>query len=54
MARVIANEFSEASDAEYLKALFAIGFVLLAVTLVVNLFAQLLLRTLGGSRGARQ
>ena len=49
MASVIANEFSEATSDQYLHALYAIGLLLLGVTLVVNLLAQLLLKTLGGT-----
>ncbi len=52
LASVIANEFTEATTDDYLHALFAAGLVLLGVTLVVNLFAQLLLRTFGGAAGA--
>src|SRR5437016_9215199 len=48
LASVIANEFTEATDYIYLQALFEIGLVLLAVTLLVNALAQLLLRTFAG------
>ena len=49
LASVIANEFTEATTDTYLSALFEIGLVLLGVTVVVNIFAQLLLKTLAGS-----
>ncbi len=47
LASVIANEFAEASSDEYLHALVAIAFVLLVVTVVVNLCAQLILKLSG-------
>jgi phosphate transport system permease protein len=46
LASVIANEFTEATTDMYLQALFAIGLVLFGITIVVNLLAQLLLRTI--------
>lgn len=46
LASVIANEFTEATTDMYLQALFAIGLVLFGVTIVVNLLAQLLLKTI--------
>jgi phosphate transport system permease protein len=48
LASVIANEFNEATGSLYPSALFEIGLVLLGVTLVVNIFAQLLLKTFAG------
>jgi len=48
LASVVANEFTEATTDVYLNALFEIGLVLLAVTLLVNALAQLLLRTFAG------
>lgn len=45
MASVIANEFSEASDNLYLSALIQIGLALFIVTIIVNIFAQLLIWT---------
>ena len=47
-ASVIANEFNEASGNLYPSALFEIGLVLLGVTMLVNVFAQLLLKTFAG------
>ena len=44
MASLIANEFSEASSDAHLSALMAVGFVLFAITLIVNAFARLLVR----------
>jgi phosphate transport system permease protein len=45
LASVIANEFTEATTDLYLQALTEIGLVLFGITIVVNLLAQLLLRT---------
>lgn len=56
LASVIANEFAEASTDVYLGALFEIALVLLAITVLVNVAAQLLLRSMtrGLSGGAVQ
>jgi len=43
MASVIANEFSEATGDLYLSALVEIGLVLLIVTVIVNIFARILI-----------
>ncbi len=48
LASVIANEFNEATGDLYPSALFEIGLVLLGVTVMVNIFAQLLLKTFAG------
>ena len=48
LASVIANEFNEATGKLYPSALFELGLVLLGVTVVVNIFAQLLLKTFAG------
>jgi phosphate transport system permease protein len=48
LASVIANEFTEATTDLYLSALFELGLVLLAVTILVNVVAQLMLRSLAG------
>ena len=44
----IANEFNEATGDIYPSALFELGLVLLGVTVLVNIFAQLLLKTFAG------
>ena len=49
LASVIANEFTEATTDLYLSSLFELGLVLVAVTIVVNVVAQLMLRSLAGS-----
>ena len=48
LASVIANEFNEATGNLYPSALFELGLVLLGVTVLVNIFAQLLLKTFAG------
>jgi phosphate transport system permease protein len=48
LASVIANEFNEATGDIYPSALFEIGLVLLGVTVIVNIIAQLLLKTFAG------
>ena len=48
LASVIANEFNEATGDLYPSALFEIGLVLLGVTVLVNIVAQLLLKTFAG------
>jgi phosphate transport system permease protein len=52
MASVIANEFNEASSDIYLSTLIEIGFLLFAVTLLVNIFARFLVWTT--SRGIQE
>jgi len=53
LASVIANEFTEATTDLYLQALFEIGLVLFGITILANLIAQLLLKTMGSSMGTR-
>ena len=48
LASVLANEFNEATGSLYPSALFEIAFVLLGVTVLVNIFAQMLLKTFAG------
>jgi phosphate transport system permease protein len=43
MAAAIANEFSEATTDMYLSALFEVGLILFAITVLVNAFARLLI-----------
>lgn len=47
IASAIANEFTEATTDMYLSALFELALVLVGVTIVVNIIAQLLLKTFG-------
>lgn len=49
LASVVANEFAEATTDLYLSALFEVGLVLLVITIIVNIFAQLLLRAFSNS-----
>jgi phosphate transport system permease protein len=53
LASVIANEFTEATSDIYLQALFEIGLVLFGITILANLMAQLLLKTMNNSMGTR-
>jgi phosphate transport system permease protein len=46
LASVIANEFTEATTDIYLQVLFEIGLVLFGLTILVNLLAQLFLKTM--------
>ena len=48
LSSVVANEFTEATGTVYPAALFEIGLVLLAVTVLVNALAQLLLKAFAG------
>jgi len=52
LASVIANEFTEATTDVYLQALFEMALVLFGITILANLLAQLLLRTIRGGAGA--
>src|SRR5205814_10531950 len=53
LASVIANEFTEATTDMYLQALFEIGLVLFGTTILANLLAQLLLRTITTTSATR-
>lgn len=54
LASVVANEFTEATTDIYLNALFELGLVLMGLTIVVNIFALILIKTIEtpGSRRA--
>jgi len=54
MSAVLANEFTEATEDNYLHALVYIGFVLFCVTFVVNAIARLIFRRFEVSREATQ
>ena len=45
LASGIANEFTEATTDVYLSALFELGLVLLGITILVNILAQIMVRT---------
>ena len=49
LASVIANEFTEATTDLYLSSLFELGLVLLAVTILVNVIAQIMVRSITGT-----
>ena len=51
LAAVIANEFSEATGPIYPAALMECGLVLMLVTLVINVLALLLVRSVAESDG---
>ncbi|HVZ63475.1 MAG TPA: phosphate ABC transporter permease subunit PstC [Lacunisphaera sp.] len=53
MASVIANEFAEATTDRYLSALFAIGLVLLGLTIVINILAALMIRAISSAETRR-
>jgi phosphate transport system permease protein len=53
LASVIANEFTEATTDTYLQALFEIGLVLFGITILANLLAQLLLKTVTSASNSR-
>src|SRR5258705_13902357 len=53
LASVLANEFTEATTDTYLGALFEIGLVLFVITILVNLLAQVLLRTIATTSATR-
>src|SRR5438270_10040395 len=53
LASVIANEFTEATTDLYLQALFEIGLVLFGITILANLLAQVLLKTMTRKMTAR-
>jgi phosphate transport system permease protein len=50
MASVIANQFSEATEPFHLASLVAVGVLLLAISVLVNSAARLLVRSIGRSR----
>jgi len=50
MASLIANEFTEATEPFHLASLIAVGVLLLVVSVVINLVARLLVRSVGRQR----
>jgi phosphate transport system permease protein len=48
LASWIANQFTEAIGSLFYSSLFELGLVLLGVTVLVNIIAQLLLKTFAG------
>ena len=53
MASVVANEFTEATTDIYLSALFELGLVLLGVTVLVNVLAQIFLKAFTRPTGSQ-
>jgi phosphate transport system permease protein len=54
MAAVIANEFTEAATELYLQALVEIGLVLFLITIIINIFSQLLIWSVSGRVARRR
>ena len=50
IAAVIANEFAEATYQLYLSSLFELGLILLLITMILNIFARLLVWRISGGR----
>jgi phosphate transport system permease protein len=53
LASVIANEFTEATGDLYLSSLFELAVVLLLVTILINAFAQMMMKTVMGGTSAK-
>ncbi len=53
LASVLANEFTEATGQEYVSVLIGIGSMLFIVSMIVNVFARLLVRGVRGRKGMR-
>jgi phosphate transport system permease protein len=52
IAAIIANEFTEATYQLYLSALFELGLILLAITMLLNICARLLIWRITKGAGA--
>lgn len=50
LASVLANEFTEATGQQYLAVLVGIGSLLFIISMIVNVFARLLVRSVGGPK----
>jgi phosphate transport system permease protein len=50
---VLANEFTEATEAVYVAALVEVGLVLFVITLLVNAIARVLIASVRAPRMAR-
>jgi len=53
LASVIANEFTEATTDMYLSALFELGLVLLGLTIIINIIAQIMIRAISSKETRR-
>jgi phosphate transport system permease protein len=53
LASVLANEFTEATGQQYLAVLIGIGSLLFILSMLVNIIARLLVRSVGGPRMRR-
>jgi phosphate transport system permease protein len=54
MAAVLANEFTEATGQQYVAMLIGIGSMLFILSMILNVFARLLVLSVAGPRGARR
>lgn len=54
MASVLANEFTEATGQQYVAMLIGIGSMLFILSMILNVFARLLVMSVAGARGARR
>ena len=54
MASVLANEFTEATGQQYVAMLIAIGSMLFVLSMILNVFARLLVLSVAGARGDRR
>ncbi|MBV8671537.1 MAG: phosphate ABC transporter permease subunit PstC [Candidatus Eremiobacteraeota bacterium] len=54
MASVLANEFTEATGQQYVAMLIGIGSMLFILSMILNVFARLLVLSVAGARGARR
>ncbi len=53
LASVLANEFTEATGQQYVAVLVGIGSLLFILSMIVNVFARLLVRSVGGAQRGR-
>jgi phosphate transport system permease protein len=53
LASVLANEFTEATGQQYLSVLIGIGSMLFIVSMIVNIFARLMVRRVSGPKRRR-
>jgi phosphate transport system permease protein len=53
LASVLANEFTEATGRQYVAVLVGIGSLLFILSMVINIFARLLVRSVSGAKLGR-
>jgi phosphate transport system permease protein len=54
MASVLANEFTEATGQQYISVLISIGSLLFILSMIVNVFARMLVASVAGAGGRRR